>query len=79
VERNPCFPFFLAVLYILYRFLHVFQFKLSRKLLVLGRSFHRPLNFPKLKIYCKLVKAEKIYGEKRAVITVYNLERGKQK
>lgn len=77
VERNSVFPFFSEILYVLYRYLHVFQSKLSRKSLV--HSFHRPLNVPKLTIYCKFVRVDKIYGEKWAVATIYNLVRGKQK
>lgn len=76
LERNSGFPFFSETLYILYRYLHVFQPKLSRKSFVC--LFHRPLNTEKLKIHCK-ARVHEIYGEKQAVTTMYNLGRGKQK
>lgn len=77
VERNSGFPFFSEILYILYRYSHVFQPKLSRKSFV--RHFHRPLNIEQLKIYCKLVRVHEICGEKQAVTTIYNLGRGMKK
>lgn len=40
----------------------MFQSKLSRKSLVLVHNFHRPLDIPNLKMYCKLVRDERKRG-----------------
>lgn len=58
VERSSSFLFSSEILYIFGRYLHVFQSKLSRKSLLFVHHFHRPLNIPKLKIYCKFVRVD---------------------